>query len=229
MTQEEKARAYDEALERAKKVQKKFHSGDAIFALMNDIFPQLHESEDERIRKSLIELVEQFMADERKEKTLSWLKKQKEQMHADISSLRDWKFIVDAVLTEHEGIGQYLDKPETERIAKKLQERFSLPQSKPAEWSEEDEKFFITALWHISYSVSNGKSTDCRCDTTEWLKSIKERIKSLRPQPKQEWSKEDEDFINMLILHFNYLIDKGGDSVETYKSYKEKLKSLLSS
>ena len=30
----------------------------------------------------------------------------------------------------------------------------------------------------------------------------------------------------MLILHFNYLIDKGGNSVETYKSYRDKLKSL---
>lgn len=69
---------------------------------------------------------------------------------------------------------------------------------KPAEWSEEDEKFFTTALWHISYSVSNGKSTDCRCDTTEWLKSIKERLKSLRPQPKAEWSKEDENKIERL-------------------------------
>ena len=29
-------------------------------------------------------------------------------------------------------------------------------------WSEEDEKFFKTALWHISYSISNGKSTDIR-------------------------------------------------------------------
>lgn len=35
-------------------------------------------SEDERIRKSLIEIVERFMADERKEKTLAWLEKQKE-------------------------------------------------------------------------------------------------------------------------------------------------------
>lgn len=43
------------------------------------LLPELRESEDERIRKSLIELVEQFMADERKEKTLTWLEKQKEQ------------------------------------------------------------------------------------------------------------------------------------------------------
>ena len=61
------------------------------------------------------------------------------------------------------------------------QDEWDRKEQKPAEWSEEDEKFFITALWHISYSVSNGKSTDCHCDTTDWLKSIKERIKSLCP------------------------------------------------
>ena len=47
---------------------------------------------------------------------------------------------------------------------------------KKIEWSEEDEKFFKTALWHISYSISNGKSPDIHCDTIEWLKSLKERI-----------------------------------------------------
>jgi len=46
-------------------------------------------------------------------------------------------------------------------------------EQKPAEWSDDDEKFFKTALWHISYSVSNGKSTDIHCDTTDWLKSLK--------------------------------------------------------
>jgi len=46
---------------------------------MEIICPELADSEDESIRKSLIGLVEQFMADERKEKTLAYLEKQKEQ------------------------------------------------------------------------------------------------------------------------------------------------------
>lgn len=44
------------------------------------------------------------------------------------------------------------------------------------DWSEEDEKFFKTALWHISHSISNGKSTDIHCDSTDWLKSLKDRV-----------------------------------------------------
>lgn len=44
-------------------------------------------------------------------------------------------------------------------------------------WSEEDEKFFKTALWHMSNSISNGKSTNIYCDITNWLKTLKGRIK----------------------------------------------------
>ena len=45
-------------------------------------------------------------------------------------------------------------------------------------WTEEDEKFFKTALWHISNSISNGKSTDIHCDTTDWFKSLKDRVQA---------------------------------------------------
>ena len=49
MTQEEKANAYDEALDRAKSFQQKFGGDYAGY-----IFPELAESEDERIRKAII-------------------------------------------------------------------------------------------------------------------------------------------------------------------------------
>ena len=57
------------------------------------------------------------------------------------------------------------EKKELRKIDKKLA------------WSKEDETFFNTALWHISYSISNGESTNIHCSTTDWLKSIKERMK----------------------------------------------------
>lgn len=52
MTDKEKAKAYDEALDRAKYYQKKNGS-----AVISAIFPELKENEDERIRKELIEYV----------------------------------------------------------------------------------------------------------------------------------------------------------------------------
>ena len=54
MSIEEKAKAYDEALKKAKR----FHTPDSnntnLKAVIENIFPELKESEDERIRKWLI-------------------------------------------------------------------------------------------------------------------------------------------------------------------------------
>ena len=58
------------------------------------------------------------------EKYINWLEKQGERKSSDFSDIRIWKYIVDMVLTEQNGIGQYLDNPDTERIAKKLQEKY---------------------------------------------------------------------------------------------------------
>ena len=77
-TIEEKARAYDEALEKAKK----WNNMTLIQShhdLIKDIFPELRESEDERIRKDLIVFVSQFAPEHLKVEYMAWLEKQKEQ------------------------------------------------------------------------------------------------------------------------------------------------------
>lgn len=55
MTKEQKAKAYDEALKRARKIKHDINNiGCCIDADMLDIiFPELAESEDERIRKNI--------------------------------------------------------------------------------------------------------------------------------------------------------------------------------
>lgn len=54
MTDKQKAKAYDEALERAQKVTRA--GGDVAMVIVQDIFPELRES-NEMIRKSLIEFL----------------------------------------------------------------------------------------------------------------------------------------------------------------------------
>ena len=80
MTQEEKAKAYDEALDRAKSFQQKFGGDYAGY-----IFPELRESEDERMRKMLIDRVRsaEELTDELREWILTYLEKQKEQKPAE--------------------------------------------------------------------------------------------------------------------------------------------------
>ena len=54
---EEKAKAYDEAIEIAKKIHK-YSSNISEIKRMEQIFPELRESEDERIRKEIITLIQ---------------------------------------------------------------------------------------------------------------------------------------------------------------------------
>ena len=99
MTQEEKAKAYDEALLRAKSKIK----NDKDHVLYEDdvieIFPELKESEDEKIRKDLIQWIDEFpdtiWRGHYKKDILSWLKKQSEQKPA--WSEEDEKMVKDII------------------------------------------------------------------------------------------------------------------------------------
>jgi len=79
---EQKAKAYDEALEQARRFHKAFVSeynypAVDIKASYEAIFPELKESEDERIRKEIIEFIT-IVADSKSNKMewLAWLEKQ---------------------------------------------------------------------------------------------------------------------------------------------------------
>ena len=80
LTIEEKAKAYDEAKARMSKA---YNSNRCTIGFMNEIFPELAESEDERIRKALINYFNNFhlqtFADLNPKKILDWLEKQGEQ------------------------------------------------------------------------------------------------------------------------------------------------------
>ncbi len=84
---EEKAKAYDEALNRAKHALDCHNQGmvSTDVSLIISMFPELGESEDERIRKELIDAIQGLwdndalpmpLSVKRKDKWLAWLKKQ---------------------------------------------------------------------------------------------------------------------------------------------------------
>lgn len=187
----EKAKAYDNVRD---KIAIRFGSNVA-----EEIFSEFEESKDERIRKHLIGVVELYYGntdEQEKKDCLAWLEKQGgHKLDTDFSDLRTWKYIVDAVWTEKEGIGQYLDSPFTEEIAKKLQKRFGNIEQKPTEWSEEDEKTVHLACEFIRHHSRKGDSIggiDCT-ELIKMLKSVKNRV-----QPKQEWSNWDKTIIESI-------------------------------
>ena len=80
LTIQEKAKAYDEAL----KVLHKYDGANIMFSqsLKEEMFPELKESKDERIRKAILELVKQssgILEKKNQEQMLDWLEKQGEQ------------------------------------------------------------------------------------------------------------------------------------------------------
>ena len=88
MTQEEKAKAYDEAIERARKWYDA-NTNEGYRSIFESIFPELQESEDEMIRKKLITFFQRFPytnlydASLNAKDVLAWLEKQGEQKPAD--------------------------------------------------------------------------------------------------------------------------------------------------
>ena len=87
MTIEEKAKAYDEALELARdyyKANLKLNNADENL-LLEDIFPELKESEDEKIRKALVRFHKSTIDIDGIKGTdiLAWLEKQGEQNPTD--------------------------------------------------------------------------------------------------------------------------------------------------
>lgn len=77
---EEKAKRYDEALEKANNTIEVNQAISDIVECVESLFPELAESEGERIRKYIVEAVElhKDFTQGRKERIYAWLEKQKE-------------------------------------------------------------------------------------------------------------------------------------------------------
>lgn len=114
MTEKEKAKAYDKAIERAKKL---YGNG-----ITEEIFPELKESEDEKIRKEIISILRNAYWTSNKNRfneLVAWLEKQGEQSSSQTNE-HAWLYLVSDVLTWKDGIGQYLDDPRVQELAKRL-------------------------------------------------------------------------------------------------------------
>ena len=177
MNYEEK---YKEALERAKKFEEKYGGDYAGY-----IFPELAESEDERIRKWLVNYFKEvgkswIHRDINPEQIIDYLEKQKEQKPAEWNE-EDWKLLDE--VREHI-IGVIGDKPDLTPnkiydgfldLIDKL--KFAKPQLKQ-EWSKEDKDVIDEAAeLALGWGCPNLSAK---------LKSILSRVKPA------EWSEEDE-------------------------------------
>ena len=191
---------------------------DSTKAVLEDILPELAESEDERIRKSIIELVKQsshILNPMNQKSMIAWLEKQGEKKSKEVSIWKHWN---NGIAGNGEGKLIYLVKSgNTYRLSSclgfecdyiELLELDKLYVEKqggqPPTWSEEDEKT-------LSIVIEKG---DLKPSEIQWLKCLKERV---WPQSKQEWSKEDKEQLNRAICMIGELEwSKSCDDVYTW-------------
>lgn len=196
---------YKEALERAKIWKDKSGMPKDKQGILDDIFPELKESGDERIRKELIAYFEQFDNGELHGVDISdwiaWLEKQGEKS-ADkmIEALRTEyeKGRADAI-TEMQGGQKPLVIDEGKAEMDYCFTKMMNGEKVSSAWSKNDEEMWIDAIKYLELFDAQGIHGDVAVPCMEWLKSLKDRV-----QPKQEWSEDDKG--NMLSV--KCVIDK---------------------
>lgn len=247
MTPEQKARAYDEALERVKELLSRCRDNrdrrNMVYRVndIESIFPELKKSEDERIKHEIKVILantdfSRFALDYTFADMISWLEKQRDKDKL-IQELGEYKvkytqevlsrqlekqgeknldnsaknckdeqkpkektkiydsmddLIADALIEEIEG-SELDDRGKYNRI------HWIESHRQKHTWSEEDERERKRVVGLLEGWLSTFKETcyakDCKCGIV-WLKSIK-------PQPKQEWSVEDRSKIQRICKYLN--------------------------
>ena len=86
---EEKAKAYEEALEKAKAL-KECSTNTEVVRYMDELFPELKESEDERVRKELLAVINDLiLPDDQQSRFVAWLEKQGKQTSEAVNEPAD--------------------------------------------------------------------------------------------------------------------------------------------
>lgn len=195
--------------EEAMKILKDFHDKSALFSVrtaLDTIIPELKESEDEKIRREIIYHIkncDDTIDEETEKRMLAWLEKQGELVNSLSKGLDN----------AHERIDELIQK--NNKLCIKLEQ-------KPA-WSEEDENT-IKVLMNI---IRKSEIIDSIIYTDSLKEKLYDWLKSLRPQPKQEWSEEDRDYYDAIIAKLEVTQDDAAltdNQMEFLKSLKGRVR-----
>ena len=202
-------KAYKESFEAAKGLH---DAGNALTKMqMEIIFPELAESEDERIRETLIHIVKgacdkygiKYRGDDiTEEKLLVYLEKQKEQKEQKpVPPLPPFDEMTPEDKMNHP---LYLEGFDTGREVQKV-----FDEQKPAEWSEEDEDNLCRVIRVLEDNDSDWK------ELSNWLKSLR---------PSWKPSEEQMNALDKAIPVCMGVV--GRDEIAPLESLYEQLKKL---
>lgn len=209
---EEKAKAYDEALQRTRRWYDS-NTNEGFREIFEDIFPILKESEDERIRKEIRDFIcwatdRGSITREQLEKSNSWLawleNQAKNNMGISEATKQKLEDNLNKALEKEtpESCNEFLEKQGEQRPVfkmkipeeslgissddyKKIVDECIYGDDKPA-WSEEDKKGLGDALWCCKQAASIAKDENDMGNAwyaENWLKSL---------SPQNRWKPSEE-------------------------------------
>ena len=215
---------YNEALERARYVLHTVETAGCAMHkdLLTEIFPELAESEDERIRKEIIKFIQDFCnpCDPDCDKWIAYLEKQKyDRMKPVYDARESFESALAKAWNDYHNGYEKVDKLEDDYVecahAKGFREGYLFglekqKEQKPAEWSEEDKTII-----------------DCAVEVVEkaGLPSLAASLKSLRPQPKEEdcaYITPNKEFFQWIYDRLVY-VHKENPNVDYMRSFKERI------
>lgn len=195
MTQEEKAKRYDEAIQRAGQFMKTpyLENSDDVVGF---IFPELKDSEDERIRKSLIDMLKNDEKHYLKE--IAWLEKQKTSEEAlqylrenhSSSEMSDFQVAMNIAVAKayDKGYNDGLEKQGEQKpvIVPKFREG-DIIKHKDTNETFEVSKIEIFDADEIYYHLTNGC---CVCENSDNFELVEQ---------KPAWSEEDINMFGSIL------------------------------
>ena len=221
-TIEQKAKAYDKALSKARIWQNRLNdSGDKDYAdELNYIFPELAESDGENIRKSLLRWLQSnsytSIAGIQINDVIDWLKKQGEQTPAwSGEDERICQSIMDDTVQENQ-----LDSKQINWI-KSLKSRVQ-----SQEWSEEDKSMYTRTLGVLGKCYMGQLPTKVE-EELNWLKyRLKYLILQNQWKPSEEQMKVLDEVLNFAANHENlywnyYIFGTLNNLIRQLKKLKE--------
>ena len=198
MTIEEKAKAYDKVVSKLRDFISQGVNPLITRADVQDFFPELKESDDEKIRKTITAVIgcydseNSYFKEVSKKKCIAWLEKQGRIIKENL--LLPFK--------EYDKLMESINRQKKEGYEAGYKQGLidSKSDQKPAEWSKDDEDNLNSAIYYIRREPYRAYDVE---PIVEWLRVLKDRVQ-------QEWSEEDEKAIGIIEIALRHPYDMDG-------------------
>ena len=225
---------YKEALERATKIHSKERITGIELVTCEEIFPELKDSENKKIRDEIILYIgaKDDISLDTHNKWLSWLEKQSEKTELidgfNTEFERQISHLIASIINKEYDYTKDFVKWASDSLLHYAKHEFEKQgEQKPAEWSVEDIangwagedlKRYISCLQRLG----TGNPQQPETINSKWFKE------HCKPQPKQEWSEEDEERLMCTTISFlKDFADKGYENafecIDWLKSFKDRV------